>query len=95
MLTGEVGSMHGGKIAATDESACSFTLGIAKDGGYKTWVRVNVYGRHVEYCQTRLQQGSRVLVQGELMNRRPKAVGSGELSLTEVRCFDVTKISET
>lgn len=83
--TGEVGHLTLGQTTK-GMPVCSFTFGMEKEDGYVAWVRVNVYGVHVEFCNKELEKGTRVLVQGELMNR---ARSTGGLALTEVRLFDV------
>ena len=67
------------------EDACSFRLAITQAYKTTTFVRVNVYGGHVNVCKSRkLGKGDYCVVSGELMNRKVK----GEL-LTEIRCQEI------
>jgi hypothetical protein len=89
--TGEVGHLTSGQTTK-GMPVCSFTFGMEKEDGYLAWVRVNVYGVHVDFCNRELGKGTRVLVQGELMNR---ARSTGGLALTEVRLLDVKVLDKT
>lgn len=66
---------------------CTFVLAsdrYTRDSVVTAWVKINVYGKLVEVCRTRLVKGRYVLVEGELMNRDGRL---GEL--TEVRAKEV------
>lgn len=84
--TGIVGQITIGETKQHKQKVCSFSLGLEKEDGYLAWVRVNVYGQHVEFCCRELKKGNLVVVQGELMNRT-RSIGS--LALTEIRLLDI------
>jgi single-stranded DNA-binding protein len=86
-----------GKIdyATTDNGSevCTFVLASDRhgSGGVVTaYIKINVYvDGLVKLCRNRLDKGSYVLVEGELMNR---STPSGKL--TEVRAWEVIFLSE-
>lgn len=86
VLTGNVGKLLFGRTNSGSPS-CSFELfSDRKDGNttITTRSKINVYGPLVQICKDRVSQGSLVLVEGELMNRR------GQMGdLTEVRARKV------
>jgi single-stranded DNA-binding protein len=55
-----------------------------RDGVVTAFVKVNMYGRLVDFCRPRLVKGQFVRVEGELMNRDGR---TGEL--LEVRARDI------
>lgn len=87
----------GGNITFGDTNAgvpaCSFFLASDRPtsrGNISAWVKINVYGDTVRICETRLEKGGYVLVDGELMNR---TVQSGDL--VEVRAHEIIFLSLT
>ena len=69
------------------DRCCSFELGssfLGKSSRKTTWVRINAYGDLVDRIEARIQKGSYVVVDGQLVNRRGR---SGEL--VEIRARDV------
>lgn len=86
VLTGNVGKLLFGHTNSGSAS-CSFELFSERRDGTTTITtrsKINVYGPLVQICKDRVSQGSLVLVEGELMNRR------GQMGdLTEVRARKV------
>lgn len=86
VLTGNVGKLLFGRTNSGSPS-CSFELFSDRKGEGATITtrsKINVYGPLVQICKDRLSQGSLILVEGELMNRK------GQLGdLTEVRARKV------
>lgn len=86
VVSGNVGSVQFGKTAMRGDDTCSFMLAVEKKRGEVTWTRVNVYGGLVQSCQTFLQKGSYVIVEGELMERMNK---NKDNKILELRAKDI------
>ena len=86
VLSGKVGTVQFGVTHSKEEEVCSFTIAMEKTRDMVTWARINVYGGNVISCRKYLNQGIRVEVQGELMNRYSPAKDDKVL---EIRCLDV------
>lgn len=94
VLSGNVGSFH--RSERRGEPVAYFTMAsdMPVGGGRSitTWVHVNVYDRWlVELCSSKMLQGSSVLVQGQLMNRKDSKEGR---ELTELRAVEITILKQ-
>ena len=77
----------------TKEAACSFRVFSDRGRGdnlVTAWVRVNVYGEGlVGLVRDRIERGSYVLIDGELMNRRTKTGVYTELRARDIVVFEL------
>lgn len=86
VLSGNVGDFEFDENPNTGEDYCNFLLAVEKGRSDVTWVHVNVFGGNVGSCRKFLSKGSRVEIQGELMNRY---AGGDKRRVMEVRCIDI------